>query len=332
MQGAEMSELNLKETLEQLKTLNSQGGVDLTQQIADLEREISASNQSESETQPQEEQVLEPDDLARVKLARHPKRPHSLDYIERMFEGFYELHGDRLFGDDGAMVTGLAHLDGQPVAIVAQQKGRDLEENQLRNYGLPHPEGYRKAQRIMKLAERFDFPVITLVDSGGAFPGKASEERNIGGALAESIYTMTSLKVPIIVAIIGEGNSGGAIGIGVGDRTIIMENAYYSVITPEGCAAILWRDRAKAPDVARALRLTAPHLIDLGIVDSIVPEPEGGAHKDSDAAAKSLKSAIKRSLKELSKLDSETLWERRFDRWQSHGVYEELQQDVEAEV
>jgi len=327
-----MNEVKLRHTLEELKSLNDKQGVDLSEEIANIERKLEALRHAGGDKAKALEKVLEPDDWERVKLARHPQRPHSLDYIERVFEGFYELHGDRLFGDDGAMVTGLAHLDGRSVAVVAQQKGRDLQENQRRNYGLPHPEGYRKAQRIMKLAERFGFPVITLIDSGGAFPGKASEERNIGGALAESIYTMSGLKVPIVVAIIGEGNSGGAIGIGVGDRTLIMENAYYSVITPEGCAAILWRDRAKAPDVARALRLTAPHLLELGVVDNIVPEPEGGAHKDPNQAAESLKVAILRALKELSKLDGETLWERRFDRWQSLGEFEELPEDVEAEV
>lgn len=329
-----MDEANLKQTLEQLKTLNQQDGIDLSEEISKIEQKLAQLNLSQSEdvTEVAPEPQLVNDDWERVKLARHPQRPHSLDYIERVFSGFYELHGDRLFGDDGAMVTGLAEFEGQSVAIVAQQKGRDLEENQARNYGLPHPEGYRKAQRIMKLAERFGFPVITLIDSGGAFPGKSSEERNIGGALAESIYTMCGLTVPIIAVIIGEGNSGGAIGIGVGDRVLIMENAYYSVITPEGCAAILWRDRAKAPEVARALKLTAPHLLELGIVDDIVPEPEGGAHKDPAGAAEALKKSLKRTLNELKRLNSDTLWERRMERYQRLGVYEELPEEVEAEV
>jgi len=317
----------LETTLQQLKALERKAGLDLSEEIDKIERKLAQFDDQASSLEPREV-----DDWARVKLARHPKRPHTLDYVHKMFEGFYELHGDRLFGDDGAMVAGLAKLDGRTVALVGQQKGRDLEENQKRNYGLPHPEGYRKAQRLMKLAERFGFPVVTLIDSGGAFPGKSAEERNIGGALAKSIYTMSALRVPIVAVIIGEGNSGGAIGIGVGDRVLILENAYYSVITPEGCAAILWRDRAKAPDAARALRLTAPHLLELGIVDEVVPEPEGGAHNDPDKAAQALRRALKKHLNQLSKLDPDTLWQRRFERYQALGIYEELPEQVEADA
>lgn len=321
-----MDKVHLKATLKQLKALNQSEDVDLSDKIAEVEAKLAQLDEAQSH------QLSHADDWERVKLARHPQRPHALDYIEMIFDGFYELHGDRLFGDDGAMVTGLARFGGQTVAVVAQQKGRDLEENQARNYGLPHPEGYRKAQRIMKLAERFGFPVITLIDSGGAFPGKSAEERNIGGALAESIYLMSGLQVPIVVTIIGEGNSGGAIGIGVGDRVLIMENAYYSVISPEGCAAILWRDRAKAPEAARAMRLTAPHLLALGIVDAIVPEPPGGAHKAPEKAAAMLEQALLQALDEVSALDSQTLWEQRLDRYQRYGVFEELPEEAEAEV
>jgi len=322
-----MDEAHLKATLKQLKKLHQSDEVDLGDKIAEVEAKLAQLAGAAKSGQ-----TAKADDWDRVKLARHPQRPHALDYVEMIFDGFYELHGDRLFGDDGAMVTGLAQFGGSTVAVVAQQKGRDLEENQARNYGLPHPEGYRKAQRIMKLAERFGFPVITLIDSGGAFPGKSAEERNIGGALAQSIYVMSGLQVPIVVTIIGEGNSGGAIGIGVGDRVLIMENAYYSVISPEGCAAILWRDRAKAPEAARAMSLTAPHLLGLGIVDEVVPEPPGGAHKAPEQAAAALQEALLRTLSELSKLDSQTLWEQRLKRYQSYGVFEELSEEVASEV
>lgn len=312
-----MDEAALRTSLEQLKKLNQEQGLDLSHEIANIERKLAQLGAGDA-------LVQHPSDWERVKLARHPQRPHAQDYIERVFAGFYELHGDRLFGDDGAIMAGLAQFEGQTVAIVAQQKGRDLKENQSRNYGLAHPEGYRKAQRIMKLAERFGFPVVTLIDSAGAFPGKAAEERNIGGALAHSLYTLCTLQVPIVVAIIGEGNSGGAIAIGVGDRVLILENAYYSVITPEGCAAILWRDRAKAPEVAQALKLTAPHLLEFGIVDEIVPEPAGGAHADPDQAAALLKEALRRALEQVSAVDCKALLERRFARYQAYGVYEEL--------
>lgn len=324
-----MDEKTLKSKLKQLQKLNRQDGVDFGEEMANIEQKLAALGRAEHAAEKDADSSAV-DDWARVKLARHPQRPHSLDYIERVFEGFYELHGDRLFGDDGAMVTGLARFEGQTVVIIAQQKGRDLKENQARNYGLPHPEGYRKARRVMKMAERFGFPVITLIDSAGAFPGKSAEERNIGGALAENIYTMSTLRVPIIAVIIGEGNSGGAIGIGVGNRVLIMENAYYSVITPEGCAAILWRDRAKAPEVASALRLTAPYLLELGIVDEVIPEPDGGAHTDPDQAATALQAALRSHLGDLLQFDPEALWEQRFQRYQNLGVYEELPEEAEA--
>ncbi len=326
-----MDEARLKATLEQLKALDRDQGLDLSDEIARIERKLAALN-APAEPDAGPARAPESEDWARVKLARHPKRPHALEYIERTFDDFYELHGDRLYGDDGAILAGLAHFEGRSVAVIAQQKGRDLQENQRRNYGMPHPEGYRKAQRVMRLAERFRFPVVTLVDSAGAFPGRAAEERNIGGALAESIYLMSTLRVPVVVAVIGEGNSGGAIGIGVGDRVLIMENAYYSVITPEGCAAILWRDRAHAARAAQALRITAPHLRELGIVDAIVAEPEGGAHADPERAAELLKDALRDHLTDLLEWDVEELLARRFLRYQNLGVYDELPQEEGAEV
>jgi len=226
-------------------------------------------------------------------------------------------------------VGGLASFEGQTVAVVGTQRGRDAQENRLRNFGMPNPEGYRKALRIMKLAERFGFPVLSFIDTAGAYPGKGAEERNIAGAIAQNIYEMSKLRVPIVVNIIGEGGSGGALGLGVGDRILMLENSIYSVITPEGCAAILFRDSAKAPEAAKALKLTAPHLFELGVIDEIVPEPAGGAQNDYDAAARNLKAAISRHLNELLCFDIEALLLRRQRKFQKMGVYEELAEVVE---
>ncbi|HED04661.1 MAG TPA: acetyl-CoA carboxylase carboxyltransferase subunit alpha [Candidatus Fraserbacteria bacterium] len=259
-----------------------------------------------------------------VKLARQPQRPYPLDYLSRIMEDIYELHGDRLYGDDQAVVAGLGRFAGQTVVFVGTQRGRSLEENKRRNFGMPHPEGYRKALRVMQLAARFGFPIFSLIDTPGAYPGIGAEERNIGGALAESIYRMFQLPVPIIVAIIGEGGSGGALGLAVGDRILMLEHAVYSVITPEGCAGIIWRDRTKAPEAAKALKLTAPHLLELGVIDQIIPEPPGGAHHDPDAAARALKEALDRQLQELLKLDQAELLARRGEKFQRMGCYEEL--------
>lgn len=216
----------------------------------------------------------------RVMLARHPKRPYTLDYFRTVFTDFSELHGDRLYSDDRAMVGGFAKLAGRPVMVIGTQKGRDTKENILRNFGSAHPEGYRKALRLMRMADKFGMPIITLIDTAGAYPGIGAEERHIAEAIAVNLREMTLLEVPIIAAVIGEGGSGGALGIGVADRVLILENAYYSVISPEGCAAILWKDRAAAPKAAEALKITATDLLELGLVDEIVPEPMGGAHND----------------------------------------------------
>ncbi|MCX6983942.1 MAG: acetyl-CoA carboxylase carboxyltransferase subunit alpha [Lentisphaerae bacterium] len=259
----------------------------------------------------------------RVQLARHPDRPYLMDYINRVFTDFLEFHGDRRFSEDPAVVGGFAKLDGKPVLVIGTQKGRNIKENVFRNFGCPHPEGYRKALRLMKLAEKAKIPIITLIDTPGAFPGIASEERHIGEAIAVNLREMFEFPVPIVAAVIGEGGSGGALGIGVGNKILLLENAYYSVITPEGCAAILWKDRAFSAKAAESLRLTAKDLKELGIIDEIVREPLGGAHKDFDAAAEFLKKALKKNLAELEKLSSQEIKENRYQKYRKMGVFTE---------
>ena len=266
----------------------------------------------------------------RVQLARHPDRPYTLDYIERIFTDFIGLHGDRRFADDHAIVAGFAKLDGKKVMVIGTQKGRDVKTNMKRNFGWPHPEGYRKALRLMKLADRFNVPIITLIDTPGAFPGIASEERHIGEAIARNMLEMFGFRVPIISVIIGEGGSGGAIGLGVGNRVLIMENAYYSVITPEGCAAILWKDRKFAAEAAETLRLTAEDLTKLGIADGVVPEPLGGAHRDFDAAAAALKQALMTNLAELKKMSGAKLQEDRYAKFRAMGEFIEPEEEEEV--
>ncbi len=259
----------------------------------------------------------------RVQIARHTARPFALDYLGLCFTDFTELHGDRLFGDDASMPCGLANLDGRPVAVVTNQKGRDTKENLLRNFGSAHPEGYRKALRVMRMAEKFKLPVIALVDTPGAFPGIGAEERHIAESIAVNLREMMLLKIPIISVIIGEGGSGGALGIGVADRVLVMENAYYSVISPEGCAAILWKHRSHAPEAAEALKLTAADLKELGVVDGIVPEPKGGAHHDHKAAAEMLKTSLSENLAALDKIAVPKLLEGRYEKFRRIGVFSE---------
>ncbi|MBO5765272.1 MAG: acetyl-CoA carboxylase carboxyltransferase subunit alpha [Lentisphaeria bacterium] len=260
----------------------------------------------------------------RIQLSRHPGRPYALDYIERIFNSFCELSGDRRFKDDKAIVGGFAKLINQPVMVIGTQKGRDMKSNVYRNFGWPHPEGYRKANRLMRLADKAQVPVICLIDTPGAFPGIASEERHIAEAIAANLRDMFELTVPVIAVIIGEGGSGGAIGLGVGNSILVMENAYYSVITPEGCAAILWKDRKYAPQAADALKLTADKLIELGIADEIVPEPFGGAHNNFDEAAKLLAEVLKKHLDKLGKLSGEEIKEQRYAKFRAMGRVEEL--------
>jgi len=257
----------------------------------------------------------------RVQLARHPRRPCALDFISLMASDFVELHGDRNFADDKAIVSGFAKLDGKPVLVVGQQKGKDTKQKLYRNFGMPHPEGYRKALRLMQLASRFGKPVVILVDTPGAFPGIGAEERGQAEAIARNLREMTRLQVPIIINIIGEGASGGALGIGVGDRIFMLENAWYSVISPEGCAAILWRDSSKAPEAAEALKLSAPDLMRLKVIDKIIPEPNGGAHRDPKRQAEILKGEILSAINELHELSPHELIEKRIGKFRVMGEY-----------
>jgi len=258
----------------------------------------------------------------RVQLARHPQRPYSLDYINTIFTDFVEMHGDRLYGDDPAIVSGFAKINKQKIAIVAQQKGRNTKENLYRNFGMMRPEGYRKAMRIMKLAEKFKLPVITFMDTPGAFPGIGAEERGQGEAIANNLLQMSSLKVPIVSVVIGEGASGGALGIGVCDRFFMMQNTWYSVISPEGCASILFRDASKAEEAAEALKVTPDDMIEMGICDKIISEPNGGAHRDIDSSSKNLELAILEAINELKFVEAESFIDIRIEKYDKLGVYE----------
>ncbi len=259
----------------------------------------------------------------RVQLARHPRRPYVLDYIQSGFTGFHELHGDRLFADDRAVVGGFAQLGAHRVMVLGTQKGRDTKENILRNFGSAHPEGYRKALRLMKMADKFGLPIITLIDTAGAYPGIGAEERHIAEAIAVNLREMMLLEVPIIAAVVGEGGSGGALGIGVADRVLILENAYYSVISPEGCAAILWKDRAAAPKAAAALKITARDLLELGLVDEMVPEPLGGAHNDTRGTIQTLAKHLLQHLEALLKLSANERLRLRYAKFRAHGRFAE---------
>ncbi|NOT59556.1 MAG: acetyl-CoA carboxylase carboxyltransferase subunit alpha [Acidobacteria bacterium] len=272
-------------------------------------------------TEPETPGSLTPMD--RVKLARHDRRPYTLDYIERLFTDFEELHGDRGFMDDAAIVAGFAQFNGQPVAIVGHQKGRNMRERQERNFGMPKPEGYRKALRVMQLAEKFNRPIFTFIDTPGAYPGIDAEERGQAEAIAYNLREMARLKVPVIVTVTGEGGSGGALAIGVGDSVSMMENAVYSVITPEGCAAILWKDAALASKAAENMRVTAQELVELGIVDGIIPEPAGGAHEDWDKAAELLGVSLAEALAKSAALSESERLEARYQKFRAMGDYEE---------
>jgi acetyl-CoA carboxylase carboxyl transferase subunit alpha len=259
----------------------------------------------------------------RVQIARHTQRPFALDYIERCFTDWVELHGDRLFADDKAMPSGLARLGPYRCVVITHQKGRDTKENVKRNFGCAHPEGYRKALRLMRLAEKFGIPVISLIDTPGAYPGIGSEERHISEAIAVNLREMMQLRVPSIAAVIGEGGSGGALGIGVADRVLILENAYYSVISPEACSAILWRDRKHAAEAAEALKLTAQDLLKLEVVDEVVPEPEGGAHRDYETASSNLGTALRQNLEKLIEQPIDQLLKKRYKKFRALGNFAE---------
>jgi acetyl-CoA carboxylase carboxyl transferase subunit alpha len=308
----------LRELEKQLEALHQQSlenNIDMSAELATIEAKIDATKRDIYEN-------LTP--WQRVQVARHPKRPYALDYVAALCEDFQELHGDRQFNDDRALVGGTAFFEGRSVMIIAQQKGRDTKENIVRNFGMPQPEGYRKALRLMKLAEKFGLPVITFIDTPGAYPGVESEARHVSEAIAVNLREMAMLKVPSVAVIVGEGGSGGALGIGVTDRVLIFENAYYSVISPEGCAAILWKDRANAPKAAEALKLNAANLKELAVVDDVIPEPFGGAHTDPAAAAAAHKKALIHHLGELAKLDTEKLLDTRYERYRALGEYREV--------
>ncbi len=259
----------------------------------------------------------------KVQLARHPDRPYTLDYVERMLTDFVELHGDRCYGDDPAFVTGVGKLDGRPVVIIGQQKARDMKEKLRRNFGWAHPEGYRKALRVMRLAEKFNRPVICLVDTPGAYPGIGAEERGQAEAIARNLFEMSHLKTPIVVVIIGEGGSGGALGIGVGDRVLMLENTWYSVISPEGCASILFHDSTKAEQAAEAMKVASADLLEMGIVDHIIEEPVGGAHSDWDKAAAILKRVLLEELEALTEIPRQKLINMRIEKFSNMGVWKE---------
>ena len=256
----------------------------------------------------------------RVQLARQPQRPYTLDYINYLMTDFIEIHGDRLFSDDKAIVTGFARLDKQKIVIIGHQKGRDTKENLKRNFGCAHPEGYRKALRMMQMAEEFNLPVVIFIDTPGAYPGIGAEERGQSQAIATNLRDMATIATPIISIVIGEGGSGGALGVGVADRVYILENSYYSVISPEGCAAILWKDGSKAPEAAAVLKLTGEDLIGLKVIDGIIPEPFGGAHRDPEKTAKNIKEVLVRDIKELKSLKKESLLESRYSKFRNMGI------------
>ncbi len=304
----------LEKKISDMKDFSS-NNVELSSEIASLQQKLERLR---------EEIYSNLDRWQQVQISRHPRRPYTYDFINLMTTEFVELHGDRGFADDKAMVGGFARLDGEPVMIIGQQKGRDTKQKLYRNFGMAHPEGYRKARRLFYLAQKFNVPVVVLVDTPGAFPGIGAEERGQAEAIARNIQEMFRLRVPIVVVIIGEGASGGALGIGIGDRVLMLEHAWYSVISPEGCAAILWRDAAKAPEAAEALKPTSEDLVKLGIADKIVPEPAAGAHNDHAGAAALLKEEIIRTLTELKALPVDQLLAQRLEKYRKIGQYLEI--------
>ena len=303
--------VELQQKIDELQTLTDSNQLDVSGEIKSLTKRL-------NEMREKIHSSLTP--WQRVQLARHPQRPHTLDFVEQLFTEFLELSGDRRFKDDKAVVGGFAKFNGEPVMVIGTQKGRDMKDNMMRNFGWPNPEGYRKAMRLMRLADRADVPIVSFIDTPGAFPGITSEERHIAEAIAVNLRDMFALRVPVVCVIIGEGGSGGALGIGVGNRLLAMENAYYSVITPEGCAAILWKDRAYAPKAAEALNLTAKKLLELNVADEIIMEPLGGAHSAPEAAIAAVGKAIAANLKQLSKLSGDELKKQRYEKFRAMGT------------
>ena len=304
----------LDRQIEDLRKLSAERGLEVGDEVRQLEARLASLRHDLY-------QNLTP--MQRVLVARHPKRPYTLDYLSLVFTDFVELHGDRAFRDDPAIVGGWARLDGRSVMVIGHQKGRDTKENLKRNFGMAHPEGYRKALRLMKLAAKFEAPIITLIDTPGAYPGLGAEERGQSEAIARNIIEMCSLPTPIVAVVIGEGGSGGALALGVADRVLILENGVYSVISPEGCAAILWKDASQRERAAAALKITADDLIRLNVVDEIVPEPEGGAHQDTEAMAETLRAVLIKQLKDLRSVKPEKLVRRRAEKFAAMGVVTE---------
>ena len=304
------AERRLRERLSRLRQLSLLGGAKLSGELERLQRQL-----EKLESEPTDEEIWRS-----VELARHPQRPYTLDYVKRILEDWVELHGDRGRADDGAMVAGLGSFDGRTVVLVGQQKGRDIQERTRRQFGMPYPEGYRKAMRAMEIAARHGFPVISLVDTPGAYPGVAAEQHGQGGAIAQSQAVMARLSVPTVACVIGEGGSGGAIAIALADRVLMQENAIYSVISPEGCAAILWRDAGEARKAAAAFKPDATHCLELGVIDAIVPEPEGGAQNDWNEAARLLKQALQEALEDLEGTSGDELRRSRRAKFRTMGV------------
>jgi acetyl-CoA carboxylase carboxyl transferase subunit alpha len=309
---------DLESKIEELRFVQDDSAVDIAEEIERLEKK---SAQLTKDIYAK----LSPWQISQV--ARHPQRPYTLDYLSLIFTDFEELHGDRAFADDHAIVGGLARFNGQPVMVIGHQKGRDTKEKILRNFGMPRPEGYRKALRLMRLAEKFGLPVMTFVDTPGAYPGIDAEERGQSEAIGRNLYVMAELKVPIIVTVIGEGGSGGALAIGVGDIVQMLQYSTYAVISPEGCASILWKSAERAPDAAETMGITASRLKSLGLIDKMVNEPTGGAHRDHRAMAQSLKRALQDALRQVSELSPSELLERRFERLMSYGKFKEIAVD-----
>ena len=307
--------IKLREKIEELKQIAKTADVDMNGEIVKLEERLFQLEQSLYSN-------MEPWD--RVQVARHPERPTTLDYIGMLFDDFIELHGDRLYGDDAAIVGGIASFNGQPITVIGHQRGKTTKENIRRNFGMPHPEGYRKALRLMKQAEKFNRPIICFIDTKGAYPGKAAEERGQSEAIARNLFEMAGLRVPVISIVIGEGGSGGALALGVANKILMLENSTYSVISPEGAASILWKDAALAKQAAEAMKITAMDLKEMGIIDGIVPEVAGGAHRNVSKQAVTMQECISDTLAELKKLSPEQLIETRYEKFKQIGQYEEI--------
>lgn len=318
----------LEKSILELEKASELTGTDLSKEIEAIRKTLSEARESKSETEaPIQSELLAPQEITaweKVGLARHRERPNCLEYISNITEKFIELHGDRRFADDKAIIAGIGFMDGRPVTIIGHQKGRNTEENIFRNFGMPNPEGYRKALRLMKQAEKFNRPIITLIDTAGAYCGIGAEERGQAQAIAENLLEMSRLKVPTIAIIIGEGGSGGALALGVADKIAMLENSVYSVISPEGLASILWKDAKKAPDAAAVMNMTSKDLLGLGIIDDIISEPEGGAHNSIKESAENIKDYIEKSLKELDSHEIEENIEKRYEKIRRMGKYIEL--------